>query len=226
MSSERPPVDVPPDADGEGVRIARAEIAFAAAERLTFFSDAVVAIAITLLALELPVPHGDTTGEMLRFFVDHSDEYVAFLVSFVVIGTHWAGHHRCFRYLRRLGGHLTRLNLLWLLTVVITPFATRVLTADGPFVVGFGLYAVVQAAAALLFLAMVRVMRRHDLTRPGTPESMFTRTYRRSAILAAAFLVSIPVALLSKWAFAVWAAVPILIRLARRVLNRTAPVER
>src|SRR3954463_2152143 len=70
-------VDDRPDAE-------RAEVEILAAERLTAFSDAVVAIAITLLALGLPVPRGATNTELLRSAGDHLDDYLAFLISFAV----------------------------------------------------------------------------------------------------------------------------------------------
>ncbi len=69
-----------------------------AAERLTFFSDAVVAIAITLLAIDLPVPEGGTVSVFWRS-VEHDDgHYAAFLISFVVIAAAWAYHHVLFAY--------------------------------------------------------------------------------------------------------------------------------
>src|SRR4051794_8977616 len=86
----------------ENATVARA----VAAERLTFFADAVIAIAITLLALELPTPLGSTNHELLESVGEHQGEYIAFLISFVVIGAHWSGHHRVFRHVESIGGRL------------------------------------------------------------------------------------------------------------------------
>src|SRR5262249_51511197 len=117
------------------------------AERLVFFSDAVVAIALTLLALELPVPEGGTNEVVLRQVVHLRDEYSAFLISFAVIGSHGFGHHRLFAQVTGHAGSMVRWNTLWLLMIVLTPFATRVLTAGGAFETRFIVYASVQALA-------------------------------------------------------------------------------
>jgi hypothetical protein len=68
------------------------EVEKASAERLKFFSDAVIAIAMTLLALELPVPSGETVGEVWRSFGGNWEEYLAFLITFWVIGQQWMNH--------------------------------------------------------------------------------------------------------------------------------------
>ena len=84
------------------------EIDAKAAERLTFFSDAVVAIAITLLAIDLPVPEG---GSLSLFWtsVRHDDgHYLAFLLSFVAIAAAWFDHHDLFRYVRGTDGRRRR----------------------------------------------------------------------------------------------------------------------
>jgi uncharacterized membrane protein len=73
-----------------------------AAERLTIFSDAVVAIAITLLALDLPVPEGDTVSVFWSSVRRNDGHYAAFLISFVVIAAAWGTHHDVFRYTRRV----------------------------------------------------------------------------------------------------------------------------
>lgn len=87
------------------------EVETSAAERVIFFSDAVVAIAITLLALALPLPastpslhitHATTNGQLLQALRGDWRDYLAFLVSFLVIGNYWAGHRRIFRYVNRL----------------------------------------------------------------------------------------------------------------------------
>jgi TMEM175 potassium channel family protein len=197
------------------------EVRAIAVERLTFFADAVVAIAITLLALDLPVPAGATNAELLRSAGEYRDEYIAFLISFLVVGAHWGGHHRVFRYVTALGGHLNRLTMYWLLMLVITPFATRVLTGDGAFQARFIFYAAVQSIAALALLLMVRDVRRHHLVRDDTPPTVLPEATLRSAVLAAAFLVSMPVSFVSKAAaYACWIVVPLVFGVRRRLIRR------
>ncbi|NES13752.1 DUF1211 domain-containing protein [Micromonospora sp. PPF5-17] len=184
-------------------------------ERLVFFSDAVVAIAITLLALELPVPAGETNTALWHELARHVDEYVAFLISFAVIGGHWFLHHRTFGHVARLSGRLVRWNMLWLLMIVLTPFVTKVIVGDGAFAARFTLYAAVQALASLAFLLAVVEMDRHGLARAGTPRSLFSNGYRMLSIAAGAFAVSIPLAFVTHWAYACWAAVPVAARVRR-----------
>ena len=73
-----------------------------AAERLTFFSDAVIAIAITLLAIELPLPEGHSVHAFWMSVKDDAGHYAAFLISFAAIAAAWNSHHDIFRYVRRV----------------------------------------------------------------------------------------------------------------------------
>jgi uncharacterized membrane protein len=204
-----------------------AEVQGTAAERLVFFSDAVIAIAITLLALELPVPEGHTASEVRHSLGEHFDSYLAFLISFAVIGTQWLAHHAVFRYVNRMSRRLGQLDLLWLLTVVVTPFATDLLVSDAPFAVAFTFYSGVQAAAALIMVFIVLLIRRSGFTRPGTPDGYYRRLVQRSLGFVAGFLVAIPVAYWTHWAYAVWWAVPNAIGLAwRRLESRRRPEAR
>lgn len=199
----------------------------AGVERLILFSDAVVAIAITLLALDLHVPDQVTNAGFWRDLIDHRGDYLGFLISFAVIGNHWLSHHRIWGNVTRLTGRLLHWNLLWLLMVVLTPFATRVVVADGAFAARFTLYALVQALASSLFVGAVHEMDRHNLVRVGTPRSVFSDTYLRTSFVIGAFLVSIPVAYVTHWAYACWAAVPVALRvhsLWRQRFRRAAPI--
>jgi TMEM175 potassium channel family protein len=210
--------------EAEARRVVEAEVELGSAERLAFFSDAVVAIAITLLALDLPVPGGGSNTHVLHELRAHDMEYLAFLISFAVIGSHWRGHHRLFGDVRRLGGMIVRLNLLWLMMIVVTPFVTNVLTVpNGGFQVRFGLYAVVQMLAGLLSLLMTREMSRHDLLRHEASNEVIPRSYRRSVGVVVTFGVSIPLSLVAdRWAFVAWAAMPLTMWLAGRVI-RSSP---
>jgi uncharacterized membrane protein len=185
------------------------EIRAVSGDRLTFFGDAVVAIALTLLALELPVPEGSTNSELWHSATSHRESYLAFMISFVVIAAHWRSHHRVFRYVTATNSRLTSLTMYWLLMLVITPFATDVIGGHGAFQARFVFYATVQFAACLLFILMVREVRRDDLYRVGTPPELFSRAIRRLSMVAVGFLVSIPVSLVTGWAYLCWIVVPV-----------------
>lgn len=193
-----------------------------AAERLVFFSDAVVAIAITLLALELPLPEGATSAELLRSLGHHQSEYVSFLISFAVIGGHWRAHHRLFRYVTTLGGGLVHLTFGWLLAQVLMPFATKVIGEDGGFEFRFVFYAIVQVVALTLFLLMARQIQRHHLYRADTPPELFGGVYRGLGTMIAAFAVSIPVAFVTHWSYACWIVIPLVAGLLFRLRRRSA----
>ncbi|HVV21423.1 MAG TPA: TMEM175 family protein [Pseudonocardiaceae bacterium] len=180
------------------------------AERLTVFVDAVIAIALTLLALDLPVPSGDTNGAMLRSALDHREEYLAFVISFWVIGAHWNAHHQIFRHVTGLGGRLTSLTMLWLFMQVVTPFATRVITGDGAFQARFGFYSLVQVLADLLFALMLREVQRGKLYDPTTPPGMFRHAYTRDIGMIIGFALSVPVSFLTDYSWVCWIVVPML----------------
>jgi uncharacterized membrane protein len=145
------------------------EVAEAAAERMTFFSDAVVAIAITLLAIELPLPEGETSAQVWDGLVENSFEYLAFLISFLVIANHWIVHHRMFRWVRRADAPVVQLNLLWLLCIVINPVLTEIVTEGNLEFLSFSMYAVAQAVQLLALALMISVLARRGWFAPGTP---------------------------------------------------------
>lgn len=205
------------DRQESGYPTGEIEVRSLAVERLTFFADAVIAIAITLLALDLPVPHGTTNGQVWHDALAHRDAYLAFAISFLVISAHWRGHHGVFRYVTYLDGRLTGLTLLWLFCQVVTPFATRVITGEGAFQFRFDFYVLVQVAAFVTFTLMVREIEVRRLYRDDTPPGIFRRTYVRQLGTATGFVLSIPVAFFTAWAFALWAAGPFLVNLYRRV---------
>jgi uncharacterized membrane protein len=96
-------------------------------ERIALFSDAVFAIAITLLIIEVHVPPYEPgmTDADLAHYLDHLlPQFLGFLVSFFVIGQFWLAHHRMFRYLRSCNRQLLANNLLFLLPIVVMPFST------------------------------------------------------------------------------------------------------
>ncbi|MCU1641438.1 MAG: hypothetical protein JWN03_1713 [Nocardia sp.] len=94
-------------------------------ERLIYFSDAVVAIAITLIALPLVDSARDVaSSSTAKFLSDNSYALTAAGVSFVVISVLWRDHHRLFERATGYTPHLLRINMVWLLCIVGLPVAT------------------------------------------------------------------------------------------------------
>jgi len=83
--------------------------------RLEAFSDGVFAIAITLLVLEIKVPPPNTAlgAELLNLW----PSYLAYVVSFLVIGAIWINHHAMFKHIVRVDGMLLLLNVLHLMLI-------------------------------------------------------------------------------------------------------------
>jgi uncharacterized membrane protein len=193
------------------------------AERLVFFSDAVVAIAITLLALGLPVPHGASPHALFTSLGAHRDAYLAFLISFAVIANHWRSHHRLYRNVVRLDSRIISLNMFWLLLIVITPVATRLIAGNGAFGARFAIYAVIQVLTILAFQAMSTHIRGSHLLSAGSPTPTTRVDEAAYLAVAATFAVSIPVALVSnsEWAFVIWVASVFSARTVRRVRGQS-----
>jgi uncharacterized membrane protein len=99
-------------------------------ERLTFFSDAVFAIAITLLIIEVHVPHvsGDDAAywQALR---ELWPSFFGFMLSFLVIGALWMAHHRVFGMLADYSPRILWPNMLLLMVVAFMPFATALMSS-------------------------------------------------------------------------------------------------
>jgi uncharacterized membrane protein len=210
----------------DDVSLVHREMEFAAAERLMFFSDAVVAIALTLLALDLPVPGGIenvasiSMSEMLADAGRHLDDYFAFLISFLVIGAHWQLHHRMFRYVRVPTRGIIRLNMYWLLLIAITPFTTRMLSVGQQNLLRFGFYAATQAIQFAIFAVIIVLILRGQPIPADSDLQRLQGGLWQSTAMAFGFAISIPLYLvIGQAAFAVWAAVPISANLLKPILR-------
>lgn len=193
-----------------------------AAERLTFFSDAVVAIAMTLLAIDLPVPGGSTVSVFWTSVEHDEGHYGTFLVSFVVIAAAWRDHHELFQYAKRTDARLLLLNTGWLLTIVLNPFATKLLIAGGQSLdthaLRFGFYALLQVLESAALYAMLRHMVARRLADP--PQPVVNRMTRRAYSLMIGFGLSIPVFFFINYAWLLWGVVPWLVARVHRLRRR------
>jgi uncharacterized membrane protein len=98
-------------------------------ERLVFFSDAVVAIAITLLALDLKITKASEEHLTFADIAASWQKFVAFFLSFLIIAVFWKIHHEFFVYIKQINGRLLFFNIGWLLFIVLLPFTTTLISA-------------------------------------------------------------------------------------------------
>ena len=140
-------------------------------ERIVFFSDAVIAIAITLLALEIRLPEVHSGEEIPAALLSLWPRYLGFAVSFLVVGSYWLAHHRVFRVVRRYDDALIWLNIVFLLCIAFVPFASAVLGEHGNERSAVVFYAGVMIATGLMqTLLWLYVARGHggtSLSRSG-----------------------------------------------------------
>jgi uncharacterized membrane protein len=96
-------------------------------DRIALFSDAVFAIAITLLVIEIKVPeleHDFTDKHLLKELAHMIGRFIGFFISFFVIGRYWIGHHKMFGYVTNYSYKLLWANLYFVLTLIIMPFTS------------------------------------------------------------------------------------------------------
>ncbi|AZG45849.1 TMEM175 family protein [Gordonia insulae] len=131
--------------------------------RLIAFSDAVVAIALTLLILPLTDVAGEIRDKtsMSAVFEEYAGAVVSFLISFIVIWVLWKHHHRVMEHLRSYDEMLFRLHFVWLLTIVVLPFATAMIDSNDLVKYGNVFYIGVLAVSISTLLIMERWVLGH-----------------------------------------------------------------
>ena len=97
-------------------------------DRLVAFSDAVMAVAITLLVLDLKLPEGVTDAALASVLSSSSHSLWCYVPSFLVIGLLWMAHHNQFSFIVRVDALLMWFNLFFLMTIGLIPFVTSVMS--------------------------------------------------------------------------------------------------
>jgi uncharacterized membrane protein len=167
--------------------------------RIRAFADGVIAVAITLLVLNIEVPdlpkaREDQLGEEL---VDLIPSLGAYALSFGLVGRYWVVHHRLFEDLRSFDGLLMALNLGFLALIGLVPFSSNLFDNYHGDPIAAAVLAGTLGLAALTNMLMVRHIDAQgfwgpDARRPPEPFAGAT-----SIAISAAFFLSIPLAFLS-----------------------------
>ena len=124
--------------------------------RMEAFSDGVIAILITVMVLQLPIPHGTTWAALHESL----PVLLSYVLSFVYLGIYWNNHHHMFQATDRVTGLILWANLHLLFWLSLIPFTTAWLGENHPAPVPAAAYGIVLLAAAVAFYALERVIIR------------------------------------------------------------------
>jgi uncharacterized membrane protein len=199
-------------------------------ERMILFSDAVFAIAITLLVIEIKIPeiHGTVTDyALLQALGQLIPKFVGFLISFIFIGLYWTIHHRMFGFVTSYNRKLLVLNLLLLFFIVLMPFSTGFYGeyADKIFryrlTVPLTFYVLNFCGVGFVNYFMWRYVSnpKHKLTEPAIDPATLKFAKMRALTVSIVFLLMLPVAYFFNVLVAIY--MPILIPLIIRIFRRT-----
>lgn len=170
-------------------------------DRVSFFSDAVFAIAMTLLVVELKPPHlgesAGTPGALGAAVLSSWTEIFGFFLGFALLGQYWMAHHAFFASLRSIDRRMISLNLVYLAFVAFMPYPVALISNFEETPVAFMLFALTMATISMIEVAMFR-----HAERMGHLRMALTPRETRSATMAAAapcavMLASLPLAAIS-----------------------------
>jgi len=151
--------------------------------RLETFSDGVIAIAITLLILEVRVPAGVPGRDLVGAVVHQWPSYAGYAVSFLTIGVIWVNHHHMFKLIGRTTHAFLMINVVFLMTIAFLPWPTALVAEyirdpDGRRVAAV-VYGLTMVAIAVMFnVVWLYASREGRLLREQIDAETLNRTYR------------------------------------------------
>ncbi len=195
--------------------------------RVEAFSDGVLAIAITLLVLDLRPP--EAIGEFRHELATQWPSYLAYLAAFAIVGSVWINHHALLARVRYVDGTLLGRNLLLLLTTSLLPFPAAVVSSawrsgdSADKVVALAVFALVSVLMSASFMGMCRYLGRHPELLEVPDDVSFVRAEVNRGLVAMsmttiAFLCSFVLPVLT---LAMFAVLPIFYLATMRQLQPT-----
>jgi uncharacterized membrane protein len=169
-------------------------------DRIILFSDAVFAIAITLLIIEIkpPLVHdGFTAGQQLDQLTDLIPKFIAFLISFFVIAIYWRSHHRIFGFVGAYSSRLIFINSLFLFTIVLMPFSSAYFSENFGFNIPFIFYNTNIVVTGITNYCFIRyVFNPKSKLVKHAPTEMFLHLFKARAIAIPIFFIAVNIIVL------------------------------
>ena len=170
-------------------------------ERIILFSDAVFAIAITLLVIEIKAPHAEDLldSTLMQSLLSMIPKFVGFFISFLLIGQYWITHHKLFGFVERYDNKLLWINIFFLLTIVTMPFSSALYSENIRVNLAFIIYCLNVLASGIFNLLLWRHVGNsaNNLTEVLKDRRLLNYFSYRATIVPVIFLLAIPLALIS-----------------------------
>lgn len=169
-------------------------------ERIAFFSDAVFAIAITLLIIEVKVPEVEqfTDSAFLQALDTELPKFFGFVLSFFLIGLFWTLHHKIFGYIVDYDNKLIWLNLIFLFSIALMPFSTSVYseysTPEGmQLIAPYAIYVGNICFSGMMIYVLWNYIGnpKHKLTDGSLDKETLERSKKRSLVIPSVFFLSL-----------------------------------
>jgi len=170
--------------------------------RLEAFSDAVIAIIMTIMVLELKAPHG-TDWAALRPVMP---AFLTYVLSFLILGVYWNNHHHLLHATERINGRILWANLHLLFWLSLVPFATAWMGDSHAATWPTAVYGLVQLLAGVAYVVLQNAIVAHHGTRSRLAEAIGGDA--KGKLSMAAYFAAVPLAFVRPWiSIALWVAV-------------------
>ena len=158
------------------------------------FSDGVIAILITIMVLELKIPHGDSLKELTPLL----PVFLTYVLSFIFLGIYWNNHHHMLQATREINGKVLWANLHLLFWLSLVPFVTGWMGENHFASLPTALYGVVLLMAAVSYtILQTLIVAHHGGENQKLKEAIGSDMKGKLSLLA--YAVAIPVAFLNQW---------------------------
>jgi len=198
--------------------------------RIEALCDGVFAIAMTLMAFNVKVPSrsgGSGAVSLAAALFELWPQFLTYIISFVILGVYWIGHHNQFHYIRRSDRVLLWINIIFLMFLTAIPFSTGVLGEypnDQIAVVVYGSNLLL--VGLLLYCQWWYATSKHHLTDPGLDPAIVTMAKKRILIGPCILLLAIAVSYLNtKFSILIFAVLPVIYIIPGRIDQHWSPRE-
>jgi uncharacterized membrane protein len=161
--------------------------------RLEAFSDGVLAIVITIMVLELEIPHEASLAALAPVF----PKFLSYVLSFIFLGIYWNNHHHLWQAVERVSGSVLWANLHLLFWLSLIPFVTGWMGENHFSTIPVALYGFILWMSALAYYLMVRALMVHHEKDSVLAAALGSGTKERISLVL--YTASIPLAFVSSW---------------------------